>query len=252
MQQDINRLISQPITIIEFDHAINDPITMFELENCLNETKKTAPGPDDISYTIVKHCPPNILTYLLKIFNQILIVRTYPNIWRHSFILLFPKTNKDPYKKENLRPIALTCCMGKLMEKIISRRLMWLAEKQNFFNKYQCGFGCNLTTTDMITYIDTQFQNSLLKNEHTIAITLDLENAYNRVCKFKIFEQISEWGIGGNVVWFINNFISEPTFQVKINNVLSDTFILENGVRQRSVMSIFLFLTAMNGHHQRN
>jgi len=50
-------------------------------------------------------------------------------------------------------------------------------------------------------------------------------------------------GITGNVFGFIKNFLTDKTIQVKVGNTLSQTYLLENGTAQGSL----LFLIMING-----
>ncbi|KAF2369054.1 hypothetical protein FHG87_000222, partial [Trinorchestia longiramus] len=45
---------------------------------------------------------------------------SYPHRWRTATILVFAKPNKSPSKPNNYRPIALTNCIGKPVEKIVN------------------------------------------------------------------------------------------------------------------------------------
>ena len=53
-------------------------------------------------------------------------------------------------------------------------------------------------------------------------------------------------GITGNVFSFIKNFLTDRTMQVKVGNTLSQTYLLENGTAQGSVISPLLFLIMIN------
>lgn len=45
---------------------------------------------------------------------------------------------------------------------------------------------------------------------------------------------------------FLPNFFTDWTIQVKVDNILSDYTQIENGLQQRSVISVTLFLIAIN------
>ena len=50
----------------------------------------------------------------------------------------------------------------------------------------------------------------------------------------------------GHLPIFISHFLNQRTFQVRIDNTYSDTYILENGIPQGSVLSSTLFILAIN------
>ena len=64
------------------------------------------------------------LLLLLNILNKIWITGDFPPDWRKAIIIPIPKPGKDP-TNPNYRPIALTSCICKTMERMINRRLVW-------------------------------------------------------------------------------------------------------------------------------
>ena len=43
-------------------------------------------------------------------------------------------------------------------------------------------------------------------------------------------------GLKGNMLAYVNNFLSDRVLQVKINNTFSDIFVLENGTPREVVL----------------
>jgi len=106
----------------------NVPITKREFNHALSTTKESSPGSDRITYLMIKKTNPTIQELILSTFNKIFIENTFPKIWQTAIIIPIPKSGKDPTIAENYRPISLTNCLCKLMEKIINTRLMWFLE----------------------------------------------------------------------------------------------------------------------------
>jgi hypothetical protein len=57
---------------------------------------------------------------------------------------------------------------------------------------------------------------------------------------------MSNWSIDGDMLKFLHNFLTDRTIQVKVENTLSDHTTIENGLPQGSVISVTLFLVAIN------
>ncbi|XP_029054014.2 uncharacterized protein LOC114881400 [Osmia bicornis bicornis] len=66
------------------------------------------------------------------------------------------------------------------------------------------------------------------------------------VWRYKILLNLKEMGITGNMWHFINNFISNRSIRVRFNGFLSQKTVIENGVPQGAVLSVTLFLIAIN------
>lgn len=57
---------------------------------------------------------------------------------------------------------------------------------------------------------------------------------------------LQDMGVQGNMLKFIDNFMNNRKFKVSIGNHLSEWHEQENGVPQGSVLSVTLFLVAIN------
>ncbi|WP_411025577.1 hypothetical protein, partial [Salmonella sp. s55004] len=105
--------------------SYNLPFTTFELEAALNASKPSSQGPDNIHYSFLKNLPSCSTNVLLKIFNHIWHSQIFPSAWQEAIIIPIPKPNKDKTNPLNYRPIALTSCLCKVMERMVNGRLMW-------------------------------------------------------------------------------------------------------------------------------
>ena len=74
----------------------------------------------------------------------------------------------------------------------------------------------------------------------------DIEKAYDRTWKYHILEMIHRFGICGPLAYFIKNFLENRKFKVQLNNNYSDEREQEQGVPQGSVLSVTLFIIAIN------
>ena len=94
----------------------NRPFFRVELQDVLRTLHGTAAGPDKIHYQLLKHLPNSPRLRFKNIF---------PSDWRKAIIILIPLPGKDTPNPINDRPIALTSCICKTMERIMNRRLVW-------------------------------------------------------------------------------------------------------------------------------
>jgi len=86
-------------------------------------TEETSPGQDGITYSMIKNCHASLLIFILNTFNRILREYVFPTPWRTAIIIPILKADKDPQIPSSYRPISLTSCLCKLMEKMINSRL---------------------------------------------------------------------------------------------------------------------------------
>ena len=62
---------------------------------------------------------------------------TFPESWREALIISIPKPGKDHFNPLNYRPIALTSCICKTVERMDNERLVWYLEKNGLLAKQQ-------------------------------------------------------------------------------------------------------------------
>ena len=77
---------------------------------------------------------------ILQTFNRIYDENIFPNTWRTAIIIPIAKPRENHTNPLNYRPIALTSCLCKLLEKMINLRLMWYLEGNNLIANVQSGF----------------------------------------------------------------------------------------------------------------
>ena len=98
----------------------NQLFTLDELQNSLSKSNNSAAGPDEIHYTFLKELPPISQKYLLNIYNNIWISGNIPTLWKQATIIPILKKQKDPTNPTSYRPIALTSCACKTLERMIN------------------------------------------------------------------------------------------------------------------------------------
>ncbi len=172
--------------------AYNKSFSMQELELALNKSHDTAPGPDQIHYQILKHLPSEILGTLLDIFNGIWTSGNFPPCWSEATIIPIPKPGKDSTNDNNYRPIALTSCVCKTMERMINERLVWFLEQAAIISSAQSGFRKAWSTMDHLVWFETFVCEGFIKGEHVVALFFDLEKAYDTTWKCGIMSDLHD------------------------------------------------------------
>ena len=121
---------------------------MWELKQALQKSNNSAAGPDEVHYNLLTHLPESVLSVLLKVDNSIWESETFHPSWRGAVMVPIAKAGKDPKNPTNYRPIALTSCLCKTMERMVNARLMWCLESEGHWSDIQCGFRKNCSTVD--------------------------------------------------------------------------------------------------------
>ena len=224
----------------------NKKFTMRDLKRSFKKSNNSSPGPDQIHYEILRHLPIETLHILLDIINETWKSDTFPESWREALIISIPKPGKDHFNPLNYRPIALTSCICKTVERMVNERLVWYLEKNGLLAKQQCGYRANRSTVDHLICLETFILDALIQNQHLVAVFFDLQKAYDTTWKHGIQQDLHDMGLRGNLPIFIGNFLSDRTFQIHLGTILSDLFHQEEGVPQGTILSTTLFNVKIN------
>ena len=138
---------------------------MTELRHSLQRANDSATGLDQVHYQLLTHLPNSALSVLLKVYNHMWESGCFPPSWREAVVIPIPKLSKDHLDPSNFRPIALTRCLCKMMERRINTRLMWSLESQGLLSEKQCSFRKNRSTLDHLICFETFIRNAFVKKE---------------------------------------------------------------------------------------
>lgn len=228
------------------DDPINSPFTEAELDIAISLCKNSSPGPDGIPIILVKNLPTNGRKFLLGMYNKIWTTETFPQSWRLATIVPIAKPGKDRTRPGNYRPISLTCNLCKLLEKMIDRRLKWYIESNNLLSPSQSGFRQFRSTMDHLVQMENYICKAFASDLHVVAVSMDIEKAYEMVWKQRVVEILKRNHLRGHIMSFIKNFLDHRMIEVRVRNCLSKKIPLQNGLPQGSVISVTLFLLAIN------
>ena len=131
---------------------------------------------------MLRQLPDEAKSYLLKIINRIWETGVLPKGWKIAIVLAIQKPNKDPHYTTSYRPIALTSCVCKLMEKMVNSRLVWHLEAHNLLSPVQFGFRKNRSTLDPLLRLSNQIQQGFTNQCQTIGVFFYLEKTYDTTC----------------------------------------------------------------------
>ena len=188
------------------------------------------------------------MKYIIKCLNisHIWTTGDFPEDWRLATVIPIPKPGKDHAEPTNYRPIALTSCLCKTLERMINKRLIWYLESNNLLSRYQSGFRAGRSTNDNLVRLETFIRDAFVKKEHVVAVFFDLEKAYDTTWRYGIMKDIHKLGLRGRLPTFIESFLADRTMQVRVGSTLSDLYDQEQGVPQGGVLSTTLFNIKIN------
>ncbi|GFV78767.1 probable RNA-directed DNA polymerase from transposon X-element [Trichonephila clavipes] len=214
---------------------------MTELQKALLQAHNTSPGPDGITYTMLRHLNPNSLANILFLFNRVWKEHCFPSSWREAIVIPILKPGKVATDPLSYRPIALTSCFCKTFERMVNTRLVYVLEKEKCISPLQSGFRKGRSTLDNLVFLESQIRDAFVKRNHLFSLFFNIEKAYDRTWRYGILRNMYYFGLRGNLPIFIFNFLAVLYFNVRIGHSSSHKFMQDQGVPQGSVLSVTLF-----------
>ena len=208
-----------------------------------------AAGEDDIPYELIKHLGKKARQFLLHLFNKCWSDGGIPNKWKTAIIKTLLKEGKDPKDTTSYRPISLTPCLGKLLEKIIADRLTYILESRGLISDGQAGFRQNRCTTDQVlkmTQLAADQMQSKRGQNATLITFFDYTKAFDKVWRDGLLYKMLEMNLPQRFIQYTRNFLSNRQTTVDINGTKSKKFMLNEGLPQGSSISPLLFIIFIN------
>ncbi|CAH2208513.1 jg11092 [Pararge aegeria aegeria] len=120
----------------------------------------------------------------LSIANKCLELSCFPVSWKQAAVIVLRKPGKADYSQaKSYRPIGLLPILGKILEKMIVRRIRWhLLPKAN---PRQYGFVPQRSTEDSLYDLVQQIRSNIDKRLLNVHVSLDIEGAFDGACYLK-------------------------------------------------------------------
>lgn len=228
-----------------------DPIFPHDIINIVSKLKsKTSQGHDNLSSKLVKQSIHQIAIPMAHIINQSMVTGTVPLDMKIARIIpIFKSGNQNIFN--NYRPISILPAFSKLLEKVISIKLIKYLESQKLIYKHQYGFRPKHNTMHPIIHLLNQIasENDKPTKNLTLSVFIDLSKAFDTINYDILLNKLQNLGVRGIPNLWFRNYLSDRKQYLDIYNLKSTTEQLNCGVPQGSILGPLLFLVYVNDIH---
>ena len=221
-------------------------ITSYEVYECINQLESSKPsGPNNIPVWAIKDSAVIINQYLTHIFNEAIKESIFPQILKKSTVTPIYKDGSE-LEPENYRPISITCPFAKVLEKLIEKQMRIFINDKKLFNGKQFGFRKGYSTVDALLHTVETIRNDINENKYVTAVFLDLSKAFDSLSHKILIKGLENLGFSNSACRLLSSFLQNREQRTKVNNILSDTYTLQQGVPQGTILGPLLFLLYIN------
>lgn len=159
----------------------------------------------------------------------------FPSVWKEARVRWLPKSSGC------VRPISLLPTFGKILDKLLNRRMVNWYERMGLFNERQFGFRSGRNTVGALESIMEKMAEFKGKGWHVLVVTIDLKNAFNMAWPPYVDERMQVDGVSATMRECAWDFLNGR--KVKSGRVTKD---IVRGCPQGSSLGPTLWLVCMN------
>jgi hypothetical protein len=198
-----------------------------------------------MSTKLLKMIISDIADHLAILFNNCLKSGTFPDLLKMARIIpIFKKGEISDLN--NYRPISVLPVISKILEKVVAEQLVHFLTSNHILHPQQFGFQKGKGTRDGIASLVEYILKSFEEGYDTYAVFCDLSKAFDCVDHGILISKLDHYGVRDEEKKFFTSYLSMRKQCTEINNVRSDTEIIEYGVPQGSILGPILFLLYVN------
>ena len=218
------------------------PTSIEELADIIKSCEIKSSSVDSLPAELFKENLDVLLPVLTDIVNASLSSGSIDGAKLAHITPLIKGHGLDSSNLKNYRPISNLSFVGKLIERVVLRRLNEHLENNNLNIPHQSGYKKMYSTETLLVRVVNDLLIASSESKATVVLLLDLSAAFDTVDHYKLLHILKhELGITGKAWEWFKSFLTGRCQQIKVGNEASYEIIIKFGVPQGSVLGPVLF-----------
>ena len=196
-------------------------------------------GPDSIPAEALMFGGVLLSVHLTLLYNMCIAHRYVPSDLTDTTIIPLVKNKTgDTTDVSNYRAIAISNSLAKLLEIVL---LTVFTNQKHYDDNYQFGFKTNHSTTLACSVLKKTVDYYRCNGSHVFVTLLDVSKAFDCINHNILFKKMVSCDFPCNLTQFLAYWYQHQMVNVRWNMSVSASFRMQNGTRQGSILSPFLF-----------
>ncbi|KAL5252941.1 hypothetical protein ACHWQZ_G015637 [Mnemiopsis leidyi] len=219
-----------------------EPTNIEELKEIVDEAGIKCSPADILPLYLLRDNIEILLPLMVDLVNASLSQGSMDGVKLADIIPLLKGDSMDPNILKNFRPVSNLTFLGKLVERVVLRRLNEHLSRNNLNCPEQSAYKKHHSTETLLIRIWNDLLVAADEKSATVVMMLDLSAAFDTVdhnLLLNILEK--EIGLRGNVLKWFTSFLKGRSQRIRLGSTTSDEILIKFGVPQGSVLGPVLF-----------
>lgn len=216
-------------------------------EALFTQAVNKAPGVDGIGFKALRLLWRWAEDRVVALVQGCIRTGHHPCTWKTAKGVLLRKQGKPTYSiAKAYRVISLLSCLGKVVERAVATWIASYCESNDIFHRGQFGCRRGRGTSDAVAQLVAKVEGAWRQKRVALALLLDVKGAFDRVNKQKLIRRMIQVGIAGNIVRWVDSFLSDRRAMLVIDGRTGETRSIQAGLPQGSPISPILFILSVS------